>query len=155
MKKIVFACFCAVIFSCTDRSDASYAKSDLKKVDWLEGNWKGMDGQNPFYENYRFANDSTIEITSYEWNGTDSSGSSKTFVAWRNDAYYLEGGSSWKVTGITADSIAMIPHSKSSNTIVWKKNNQNGWDAILSSKKTTKVYTMEPFQMLPDSAARQ
>jgi hypothetical protein len=120
-----------------------YSKTDLKKISWIEGNWKGMDGDDAFYEIYRLANDSTLEITSYSWNGSDSSKTSRAYLRWNKDAYYLGDSLNWKVTAITDESISMDPNFKAYNTILWKKNNDGSWDAVLNSKRGEKVYKME------------
>lgn len=41
----------------------SFTKSDFKKIQWLEGAWRGSgEGVEPFFERYHFTNDDTIEI---------------------------------------------------------------------------------------------
>ena len=30
-----------------------FSKDDIAKLKWIEGSWKGMDGENPFYERYK------------------------------------------------------------------------------------------------------
>jgi hypothetical protein len=127
----------------SDGLNVTYNKNDLKTLSWLAGNWKGMDGDKPFYEIYRVANDSTLEIISYEWNGKDSTKSSLTAISWKDGFYYLGDSLNWKVTSIAADSIAMIPNYKAFNDIVWKKTAENGWDAILDSRRGKKIYRME------------
>src|SRR4026208_2271664 len=68
---------------------SAYAKADLQKIKWIEGKWKGMSNGQPFYEIYKMTNDSTLEVTSYEWDGKDSSKSSKTLLYWKDGSYYL------------------------------------------------------------------
>lgn len=41
----------------------NFTASDFKKIQWLEGSWRGSgDGVEPFFERYHFTNDHTIEI---------------------------------------------------------------------------------------------
>ena len=127
----------------SDNEPVSYAPRDLQKIKWIEGNWKGMDGENAFYEIYRLTNDSTLEIISYNWNGTDSSKTSRSYVAWKEGAHFLGDNMNYKVTSITEDSITMIPYRRAANSILWKKNNDNGWDAVLKTNSVTKEYKME------------
>jgi hypothetical protein len=144
--KYSISLFCSflIIVSCTSsKTSISYAQKDLKKISWIEGNWKGMDGANPFYEIYQFKNDTTIEITSYDWNGTDSSNSSKSLLSWKSDQYYLGDSMNYKVTEITDSSIAMNPNYKANNSILWKTKSPNAWIAILKNKKGEKIYNME------------
>ena len=52
------------------------------------GEWKGLFNGNPFYEIYQFVNDSTLQITAYEWNGKDSSKSTLSQVYFKDGAYF-------------------------------------------------------------------
>ena len=102
-----------------------------------------MDGQNPFYEIYSLKHDSVIIITSYEWNGNDSSNSSINSVRIKDNNYYLGDEYNWKVVQISEDSIFMEPVFKAANYILWRKIDQNTWEAVLESKKGQKIYRME------------
>lgn len=115
----------------------------LKKLSWIEGNWKGMDGDKPFYELYRMVNDTTLEIFSYSWNGKDSSESSRSVVGRKNGTYYLGDSLNYKVVALTDSSIFMIPNYKAFNSILWKRVDANKWEAILQAKRGRKVYIME------------
>jgi len=122
-----------------------YKKSDLKKIKWIEGKWKGMYEGKPFYEIYQFVNDSTIQITSYEWNGKDSSNSSVSQVYWKNGSYYLGSDLNWKVSTISENEIKMLPNYKAYNDILWRNHDNKSWKAILTSKKGVIEYHMEAF----------
>ena len=37
-----------------------FTKDDVAKLKWIEGSWKGMDGENPFYERYKIDGDAMI-----------------------------------------------------------------------------------------------
>lgn len=143
--RISLLCVILLLVSCNTPSTTanSYAKNDLKKIRWIEGNWKGTDGQNPFYEIYKFINDTTIEITSYDWNGTDSSHSATSVLAWKNNHYYLGDSLNYKVVEITDSTISMDPNYKANNSILWKTKNATEWMALLKSKNGDKTYTME------------
>ncbi len=123
----------------------NYKKTDLKKIKWIEGKWKGLYNNKPFYEIYQLENHSTLKITSYEWNGTDSSNTSYDYVYWKDGAYYLGKNQNWKVTSITDNEIKMIPNNKASNDITWTYKSKKNWLAVLNSKKGTDTYNMEYF----------
>lgn len=103
----------------------------------------GIDGD-PFYEIYEIINDTTLLITSYNWNGVDSSGTSTDSVQWKSNAFYLGKNQNWKVIEITAKEIRMMP-MKASNDITWKFKDANSWEAILVNKKGPKTYLMKRF----------
>ena len=127
-----------------NESEISYSRNDLQKIKWIEGKWKGMDGENPFYEIYEFINDTTLMITGYDWNGTDSSNSSYDYLVWADDAYYLGKDKNYKTVSITYNEIKMVP-VKASNNVLWKAVDDNSWEAILETKKATKKYLMQRF----------
>jgi hypothetical protein len=59
--------------------------ADLQALRYLEGDWRGSGYEGgPFYESYRFVNDSTIEMTAW----TDSTMSAPT----ERSEYVLRGG---------------------------------------------------------------
>ena len=122
-----------------------YGKNDLKKIKWIEGKWKGLYNGKPFYEFYRFSNDSTIEITSFEWNGKDSSKTSLSYVYFKDGSYYLGEKQNYKVSSITDREITMLRNVEANNDILWKYRDSTGWDAILTSPNKKVVYNMEFF----------
>jgi hypothetical protein len=126
-------------------ADVSYVKGDLQKIKWIEGEWMGLYNGKPFYEMYRMANDSTLEIRSYEWNGTDSSHTEVSYVYFKDGSYYLGDKQNWKVTSITDKEIKMAPNREANNDITWKHRDSTGWDAILVHKNGTNIYNMKHF----------
>ena len=122
-----------------------YGKDDLKKIKWIEGKWKGLYEGKPFYEIYRFLNDSTLESLSYEWDGKDSSKTSRSYVHFKDGAYYLGEKQNYKVISITENEIKMLPNVEANNDILWKYRDSTGWDAILKGIKSTNTYNMKHF----------
>lgn len=70
LRNLVPSLSIVFLFACsldTQPSDStlkvSFTKSDFKKIQWLEGAWRGSgEGVEPFFETYHFTNDNTIEI---------------------------------------------------------------------------------------------
>lgn len=127
-----------------DVTKITYSKNDLAKIKWIEGKWRGMAGDKPFYEMYEMINDSCILITSFDWNGTDSSNTSVDKLQWKDGAYYLGKEQNYKVTAITNEEIKMIP-IKANNDIRWKFRDSSSWDVTLVGKKSTARYLMQKF----------
>jgi hypothetical protein len=128
----------------------SYSKNDLQKLKWIEGSWKGMYNNQPFFEIYKLTDDSTLEVTSYDWNGKDSSNTSRTYVRWIDSSYYFGEQMNWKVVSITDRQITMKRNYKASNDIIWKFYDANSWDAILEKPKGEEHYHMERVRTLDD-----
>ena len=143
---VIIGLFIVLLIGCRTPSattTTTFTKGDLEKLRWIEGNWKGMDGNNPFYELYSFTNDSTLQITSYDWNGTDSSKTTRTYLVWKYNHYFLGDSLNWRVDALTRNSVFLIPNYKASNKILWQKKDQNSWEAVLTSPKGVKNYKME------------
>jgi hypothetical protein len=50
----------------TSQKPAKLTTSDLQKLRWIEGTWRGTgDVDKPFFERYRFENDSTLTVDSF------------------------------------------------------------------------------------------
>ena len=127
----------------SETGNSTVSKSDLAKIKWIAGNWRGMADGKPFYELYEFTNDSTLRITGYDWDGKDSSNASSSYVAWKDGAYYLGNDLNYKTTFIDSSKIEMISNIKSNNDILWKFVNDSTWAAILKGKTKTLEYKME------------
>ena len=155
MRKNMFLYLIIAVIGCgeaserkteTDAHQASaltYVKGDLKKIKWIEGKWKGLYNGEPFYEFYRFSNDSTLEITSFDWDGKDSSKTSISYVHYKDGVYYLGDKQNYKVSSITDTEITMLRNVEANNDILWKYRDSTGWDAILTSPNKKVVYNME------------
>lgn len=96
---------------------------------WLEGDWRGAEGTGaPFFERYRFVNDSTIAGWEY---GADS-----TFAPQRDSGLItLRGGTimsgeNYVATAVAADSILFAPVARS-NSFVWRRESDSSWVATL------------------------
>lgn len=149
MKSKLFPVLIVAVFSCQSCLSQHTNTADLKALAWIEGNWKGLDGNNSFYEIYRLKDDSTLVITSYEWDGKDSSKTSTSTLRRKDGAYYLGDNANWKVRDMSEGAVFMEPVFKAANTILWKKRDQNTWEAILESKNGRKSYVMERVNHFP------
>jgi hypothetical protein len=122
-----------------------YGKDDLKKIKWIEGKWKGLYKGEPFYEIYRFVNDSVLESIGYEWDGKDSSKTTKSYLYFKDGVYYLGEKQNYKVFSITESEIKMMPNVEAHNDVLWKYRDSTGWDAVLKGEKETNIYNMQHF----------
>ena len=152
--KYVFLCsFMILVCSCNNSGKNESAKitkrESLGKISWISGSWTGIYRGNPFYELYRLINDSTLEIVSYNWDGKDSSTTTRSMIRWINNNYYLGDSLNWKVIRITDTSIYMEPNYKALNSILWKKLDSNHWHAILTTQQAEIIYNMERVNHFP------
>ena len=125
-------------------SSVTYKIDDLQKIKWIEGNWKAMDDDEPFYEVYKFINDSTITILNYELKGTDTTNAYTDKISWKDGLYFLGEKLDWAAAVIEDSVIEWHPNNSNvHNDISWKLRSDSGWDATLTSPKGIKVYNMQ------------
>ena len=123
--------------------------TDLAKLKWIEGSWRGSgDVEKPFFERYRFENDSTLLVESFD----DESISKVTDVTrfeLKDEQFGNVGESRWVTTKLDDKSITFSPVAKARNTFIWQFESKDVWKAILNwpatdnSSAKQRVYTME------------
>lgn len=107
--------------------------ADLVKLRWIEGSWRGTgDQQAPFYERYKFENDSTLLVETL----ADETTSKVTEV----DRFELKDGHFGKsandsgsvAIALDDNSITFAPLGKSRNFFRFQRESANSWRAILN-----------------------
>jgi len=123
--------------------------ADFGSLRWLEGSWRGHGTeQAPFYEQYRFVDDSTLAVDSF----ADSTFANKTtaLVELRSGQLVNRGeGASWVVTALDSAEVTFGPLAGARNSYIWRRGaTANAWTAIIISKNAEgtqkeRVYQME------------
>lgn len=123
--------------------------ADLTKLRWIEGSWRGTgDIDKPFYERYKFENDTTLVVESI----ADETFEKVTDVSrfeLKNGAFGSSSGESGSVAvALDDNSITFAPLGKARNSFRFQRENVNTWKAILTWKEADgtpkeRVYTME------------
>jgi hypothetical protein len=128
-----------------------FTAADIAKLKWIEGTWRGMDGDKPFYERYK------IEETAMVVETLKADGS----VEGEPDRFELKDGEFGKGEGdkrsvaseITADHIQFIPAVPgTSNSFRFERQPNNTWRAVLEwpakpdRPARQKIYIMEPWK---------
>ena len=103
------------------------AAADVARLRWIEGTWRGTgDVEAPFYERYRFENDSTLVE-----NGLDST----LTVAQDTARFDLRdgrfGNSHWQATVLTADSVVFVAASDAARSFRWRRDGRDAWTAAI------------------------
>jgi len=127
---------------------ARVTRAEFQQLRWIVGDWRGSGpGQAPFYERYRFVDDSTLVVDSFR----DS-----TFAAVTESARFeLRGGrlsgpeGRWAASQLASRSVTFIPISRARNVFTWRYDSPDRWTALLSWPATdtqparSATYTME------------
>jgi hypothetical protein len=130
------------------RPPVTVTVAELQGLRWLEGTWRGTGvDQIPFYETYRFLNDSTIQTLYY----ADStlmqiSDSSRIALA---QGHLTSGGAQarWVATEIDALHVHFEPQAGVQNSFTWTYESPSAWTATLrwteDGQPMKRVYQMQ------------
>jgi hypothetical protein len=122
---------------------------DVGKLKWLEGTWRGMDGDKPFFERYRL--EGTTLIVEGLADEKLASVSDTSRFELRDGAFgKFEGDGGSRASSITDDSVQFVPAKPGTVNMFRFERQPNGWRAVLEWPATAdkparqKIYTMEP-----------
>ncbi|MBC7791124.1 MAG: hypothetical protein H7Z74_14350 [Anaerolineae bacterium] len=124
---------------------------------WLEGSWRGHGTeQAPFFEQYRFVDDSTLAVDSFE-DSTFSNKTSTALVELRNGQLVNQGegaGASWVVTALDSAEVTFGPLKGARNSYIWRRGpTPHAWTAIIVSRNAEGAQKERVYQM--ERAARK
>jgi hypothetical protein len=128
----------------------SFTPADLAKLHWIEGSWRGTgDVDAPFYERYRFENESTLLVDGFPDEKLTKVDDTTRFEIKDGQFGNAGEGSRWVATAIDDDSITFEPVSKARNSFTWKRESKDLWTAVLkwpadgNKPVRERVYRME------------
>ncbi len=129
----------------TPRND--FTAADVAKLKWIEGTWRGMDGDKPFYERYKIEQNAMVVESLMEDGSVD--GTPGRFEL--NDGQFGKGEGEVRTAAseITDTSIQFVPAGNGNSFRFVKQ--PHGWDAILEwpakagKLASSKTYKMEPW----------
>ncbi len=128
-----------------------FTAADVAKLKWIEGTWRGMDGDKPFYERYK-VEETALVVESLKPDGS---------VDGQPDRFELKNGEFGKDEGdrrsvaseITADYIQFVPAVPGKmNNFRFERQPNNTWRAVLEwpakadKPARQKIYIMEPWK---------
>lgn len=106
---------------------------DLQKLRWIEGSWRGTGvNQPPFFERYRFENDTTLAVDHLEDETLAKVTSTSRYELKDGEFRDASGRPGHVATSLDDSSITFEPLSAGSNSFIWKRESKDAWTAILS-----------------------
>lgn len=123
--------------------------TDLKKLHWIEGTWRGTGGEvPPFYERYKFENDSSLVVETLSDETLSKVADTSRFELKDGHFGSNDGSSGSVATALDANSISFAPLGKASNYFRFQRESDNSWKAILSwtdknGAAKERIYQME------------
>ena len=104
---------------------------DLKKLRWIEGSWRGTGvNQPPFFERYRFENDTTLAVDHFE-DETLAKVTKTSRYELKNGEFGADSGR-YVATALDDSSISFAPLT-AKNSFTWKRETKDSWTAILTT----------------------
>jgi hypothetical protein len=159
-RKSAFAALLSLLFitACSQQGEAQkaatpsnkFTAADIAKLKWIEGTWRGMDGNTPFYERYKI--DGTTMIVEGLKEDGSADGEPGRFELKNGEFGKGEGDKRSAASEITADYIQFVPAvAGKSNSFRFHRQGDGTWHALLEwtgkdGRPQQKVYKMEPWQ---------
>ena len=169
LTKLLFVGIILFLVSCSSPGDAqnantapnakpaatpskNFTAADVAKLKWIEGTWRGMDGDKRFYERYKIVDDAMVVETLKEDGAVDG----------EPDRFELKGGEFGSGSGdtrsaaseITDTYVQFVPATAEGKMNSFRFERQPGgtWIAVLEwpargdKPSGKKIYRMEPWQ---------
>jgi hypothetical protein len=140
------------VVACAERP-ATLRPADLRTLQWIVGTWRGTgDGQSPFYERYRFVDDSTLLVETFR-DSTLAEVSESTRYELRGGRFANAGlatAPQWTAVRLADGAITFAPVRRARNRFTWRRLSADQWIADLawpaadaSGAPRTRTYRME------------
>ena len=123
--------------------------ADLTKLRWIEGSWRGTgDIDKPFYERYKFENDTTLLVETLADEKFDKVTEADRFELKDGHFGKTSGESGSVAVALDDNSITFAPLGKARNSFRFQRESADRWKAVLNwkdadGKPKERVYTME------------
>ncbi len=128
-----------------------FTAADVAKLKWLEGAWRGMDGDKPFYERYKIEG-TTLVVETLKADGSVD-GDPDRFELKNGEFGKGEGDRRSVASEITDDHIQFVPAvAGKRNNFRFERQSNGTWRAILEwpaqgdKPAQQKIYIMEPWK---------
>jgi len=124
--------------------------ADVAKLKWIEGSWRGMDGDKPFYERYKI-DGTTMIVETLKEDGT-LNGEPDIFELKNGEFGKGEGDKRSAASEITAEYVQFVPAvAGKGNSFRFHRQPDGTWHAVLDwigqdKALKQKIYTMERWQ---------
>jgi hypothetical protein len=127
-----------------------FTAADIAKLKWIEGTWRGMDGDKPFYERYKIEESAMVVETLKEDGSVD--GAPDRFELKNGEFGKGEGDKRSAASEITDTYVQFVPAGTGTkNSFRFEKQSDGTWIALLEWPATDskpagkKIYKMEPW----------
>jgi hypothetical protein len=164
MKLNIFAAAIVVVITTLSACDAQstgtaktqatpsdkFTAADIAKLKWLEGTWRGMDGDKPFFERYAL-DGTTLVVETLEDGSLSKVTDTSRFELINGQFCKTEGNRRSAASQITDTFVQFVPASGGGNSFRFQHQPDGTWNAILewpggaNRAAGSKTYHMEPW----------
>lgn len=130
---------------------SKFTAADIVKLKWIEGTWRGMDGDKPFFERYKL-DGTTLVVEGLKADGSVD-GEPGRFELKNGEFGQGEGDKRSAASEITADYIQFVPAvGGKMNRFRFERQSNGTWRAVLEwpakpdKPARQKIYIMEPWK---------
>ena len=130
---------------------SSFTTADVAKLKWIEGTWRGMDGEKPFFERYKLE-PTALVVESLKEDGS-ADGAPERFELKDGQFGKGEGDKGSAASEITDNYIQFVPAvAGKGNNFRFERQSDGTWIALLEWPATAdkparqKIYKMERWQ---------
>src|SRR5689334_24386685 len=103
-----------------------FSTADIAKLRWIEGTWRGSGvDQKPFFERYRFENESTLAVDSFSDEKLDKVEDTSRFEL--KDGRFAN--PSYEASSIDDTGINFEPVADAKNSFRWERVSADAWKA--------------------------
>ena len=125
-------------------------KDDIAKLKWIEGTWRGMDGDKPFFERYRFE-DTTMVVETLSPENLAKIEHTARFELKDGEFGRAQGKRRSAATEITDDHVQFVPVTGGGNNFRFERQADGTWNAVLEwvgpdNEPKQRIYKMEPYK---------
>jgi hypothetical protein len=128
-----------------------FTAADIAKLKWIEGIWRGMDGDKPFYERYKLE-ETALVVEGLKADGS-ADGEPSRFELKNGEFGQGQGDKRSAASEITADYVQFVPAVPGKmNRFRFERQSNGTWRAVLDWPATPdkparqKIYNMEPWK---------
>ena len=120
----------------TARSEqaTAFTTESMQKLRWLEGAWRDAGGGTPYYEVYRFENDSSIRMTYYTDSALTEARDSGRIYLEAGTIYHLAARDRWRAIEVDSAAIVFEAVTEAGRRFTWRRESPSVWLATLESR---------------------
>lgn len=124
----------------------------LMHMRWILGTFRGAGdegtAQEPFYERYSLADDSTLVVESFKDSSLTGAIDSTRFELRGDSLSNRAGGPRWTAGKVSADSVTFVPRERAHNSFTWRRGgDESYWMAVIITPRPDGTLNRRVYRM--------